>query len=301
MIHHQLFITLTEIRLEIGMEYSLKIENLQKRYTDFSLQNISFGVPNGSIVGLIGENGAGKSTTIKLILELINKDGGNVTFWNKKLDDIDKEDIGVVFDECNFHEVLSARQISNIMGNIYKRWDNEKFKSLLDYFSLPSDKKIKDFSKGMKMKLSIAVALSHNPKLLILDEATSGLDPIVRDQMLDLFLDFIQDEKHSILMSSHITSDLEKIADYVTFIHEGDLIFSESKDKLLYGYGIIKCNTKTFESLNKDEIEAYIKEDFGWKVLVKDRDEMLHKYKGLVIDQPTIDEIMLIYVKGERR
>ena len=283
------------------MEYSLKIENLQKKYLDFSLQNISFGVPNGSIVGLIGENGAGKSTTIKLILELINKDGGNVTFWNKRLDNIDKGDIGVVYDECSFHEVLNARQISNIMTNVYKQWDSKKFKSLLDYFSLPNDKKIKDFSKGMKMKLSIAVVLSHNPKLLILDEATSGLDPIVRDQVLDVFLDFIQDENHSILMSSHITSDLEKIAEYVTFIHEGNLIFSESKDQLLYEYGIVKCNTQTFESLENDEIEAYVKEDLGWKVLVRDKGKIQHKYKGLIIDQPTIDEIMLVYVKGERK
>lgn len=283
------------------MEYSLKIENLQKKFSDFRLQNISFAVPNGSIVGLIGENGAGKSTTIKLILELINKDGGNVTFWNKKLDNIDKGDIGVVYDNCSFHDVLNAKQIGTIMANVYKQWDSKKFKTLLDYFSLPSNKKIKDFSKGMKMKLSIAVVLSHNPKLLILDEATSGLDPIVRDQVLDVFLDFIQDENHSILMSSHITSDLEKIADYITFIHDGNLIFSESKDQLLYEYGIVKCNTKAFESLEKDEIEAYVKEDLEWKVLVKDKDKMQRKYNGLVIDQPTIDEIMLVYVKGERK
>lgn len=150
------------------------------------------------------------------------------------------------------------------------------------------------------MKLSIAVVLAYDPKLLILDEATSGLDPIVREEVLDVFLDFIQDENHSILMSSHITSDLEKIADYITFIHNGELILFESKDKLLYEYGLIKCNTQTFNILEKDEIEAYIKEDLEWKVLVKDKEKIQHKYKRLLIDQPTIDEIMLIYVKGER-
>lgn len=283
------------------MEYSLKIENLQKKYMDFSLKNISFGVPSGSIVGLIGENGAGKSTTIKLILDLVKKDGGSVTFWNKKLDSINKEDIGVVYDECNFHEVLNVKQIADIMVNIYKNWDNNKFSALLDYFSLPRNKKIRDFSKGMKMKLSIAVVLSHNPKLLILDEVTSGLDPIVRDQVLDVFLDFIQDENNSILMSSHITSDLEKIADYITFIHDGNLIFTESKDKLLYGYGIIKCNTKAFNLLEKEDIETYVKEDLEWKVLVKDKEKIQHKYKDLIVDQPIIDEIMLIYVKGEQK
>lgn len=282
------------------MQYALKVENLQKNYSDFSLKNISFGVPCGSIVGFIGENGAGKSTTVKLILDLIKKDGGNVTFWGKELRNIDKENIGVIYDECNFHEVLNATKIGKIMANIYRNWDDKKFSTLLDYFSLPTNKKIKEYSKGMKMKLSIAVVLSHNPKLLILDESTSGLDPVVRDQVLDVFLDFIQDENHSILISSHITSDLEKIADYITFIHDGRLVFSEPKDQLLYGYGIIKCNTKSFNLLEKDDIEGYLKEDFDWKVLVKDKERIKKKYSGLIIDQPTIDDIMLIYVKGEK-
>lgn len=283
------------------MEYSLKIENLQKNYSDFSLKNVSFGIPDGSIVGLIGENGAGKSTTIKLILDLINKDGGKVTFWNKNLNCINKEDIGVVYDECSFHEVLNAKQIAKIMANIYKNWNDDKFSSFLEYFSLPKNKKIRDFSKGMKMKLAIAVALSHNPKLLILDEATSGLDPVVREQVLEVFWDFIQDENHSILMSSHITSDLEKIADYIIFIHNGNMIFTESKDKLLYEYGMIKCNTKSFQLLEREDIVAYVREDLEWKVLVKDKEKIKNKYKGLVVDQPKIDEIMLIYVKGEQK
>ena len=226
------------------MENVLVVRNLSKRYDEFQLKNVSFSLPKGCIMGLVGENGAGKSTTIKLILNLINRDGGSVSIFGK--DNLThektiKEDLGVVFDESSFPDNLNAKNISLVMKNVYKNWDEGLFYSYLKRFALPAQKKVKDYSRGMKMKLAIAAALSHHPKFLILDEATSGLDPMVREEILDIFLEFIQDEEHSILLSSHIISDLEKIADYVTFIHRGEVLFSEAKDQLLEEYGILKC------------------------------------------------------------
>lgn len=223
------------------MNAILQVENLTKQYADFKLDHVSFSVPKGTIMGLIGENGAGKSTTINAILDLIHKDDGTVTFWGQELSSTKqiKEDVGVVFDGINFYETLTPAKVGKIAGAAYKQWDGHLFQDYLKRFQLPADKEIKSLSKGMKMKLCIAVALSHNPKLLILDEATSGLDPVMRDDILDVFLEFVQDENHSILMSSHITTDLEKVADYITFIHQGKVLFCKTKDELRYNYGII--------------------------------------------------------------
>ena len=201
------------------MTNAFMVSGLTKTYQDFVLDHVSFTVPSGSIVGLIGENGAGKSTTINAALGLIQKEDGAVS------DGDVKEQIGVVFDGSNYPEILSPRKLNRVMKNIYRTWDEQAYLRLLKQFSLPADKKIKQFSKGMKMKLAISVAFSHHSRLLILDEATSGLDPVVRDDILDMLLDFVQDEEHSILVSSHITSDLEKIADYIVFIHEGKVVF----------------------------------------------------------------------------
>ena len=215
------------------MENAIVVKNLRKNYKDFQLKDISFSVPKGCIMGFVGENGAGKTTTLKGILNLINRDGGSVEIFgmdNIKDEKKIKEDIGVVFDECCFYDSLNPKESSKIMKRIYKNWDGKIFNDYLKKFQIPDKKIIKEFSKGMKMKLSIAIALSHKPKLLIMDEATSGLDPIVREEILDIFLDFIQDEEHSILMSTHITGDLDKIADYITFINNGEIIFSKSKD-----------------------------------------------------------------------
>ena len=206
------------------MEPILQVENLTKQYPDFKLDHVSFSIPKGAIMGLIGENGAGKSTTINAILDLIKRDEGVVKFWGQELSSDPrniKEDIGVVFDGVNFYETLTPAKIGRISAAAYKQWDETAYDNYLKKLQLPPLKEIKTFSRGMKMKLSIAVALSHKPKLLILDEATGGLDPVMRDDMLDLFLDFVQDENHSILMSSHISTDLEKVADYITFIHKG--------------------------------------------------------------------------------
>ena len=200
------------------MDAILEVKDLTKQYDGFTLDHVSFTVPGGCIMGLIGENGAGKSTTIKAILDLIHKDEGKVTFWGKDLAQAPemKEDIGVVFDGISFYETLTPARVGRILSEAYKNWDDNLYKEYLQRFSLPADKEIKGLSKGMKAKLSIAAALGHRPKFLILDEATSGLDPVMRDDMLDVFLEFVQDEEHSILMSSHITTDLEKVADYIT-------------------------------------------------------------------------------------
>ena len=278
----------------------LQIENLTRQYPGFLLDHISFSIPKGSIMGLIGENGAGKSTTIKAALNLIKRDEGKVTFWGQDLSLSEglKEDIGVVFDGINFYETLTPAKVGNISGAAYKQWDSSLYHNYLQRFQLPADKEIKNFSKGMKTKLCIAAALSHDPKLLILDEATSGLDPVIRDDILDVFLEFVQDENHSILMSSHISSDLEKIADYITFVHQGKVLFCKSKDELRYRYGIIHCKTEVFHTIDPSEILAFRKDDYQWNVLTSDKERARRKYKNAVIDDASIDDILLLYVKG---
>lgn len=284
------------------MDNILEVRNLTKQYADFTLDHVSFSIPKGTIMGLIGENGAGKSTTINAILDLIHKDDGTVTFWGQELSSAKqlKEDIGVVFDGINFYETLTAAKVGKISQAAYEQWDDRLYREYLNRFQLPTDKEIKTFSKGMKMKLCIAVALSHRPKLLILDEATSGLDPVMRDDILDVFLEFVQDEEHSIMISSHITTDLEKVADNITFIHHGKVLFCKAKDELRYQYGIIRCGAAAFDEIDKSEILAYRKEDYQWNVLVADKEKARRRYKNAVVDDAAIDDIMLLYVKGER-
>lgn len=285
------------------MDAILQVNNLTKQYSNFKLDNVSFSIPKGTIMGLIGENGAGKSTTINAILDLIKKDDGTVTFWGQELSSDPrrlKEDIGVVFDGINFYETLTPAKIGQISKAAYTQWDQHLYNEYLTKFQLPTKNEVKTFSKGMKMKLCIAVALSHHPKLLILDEATSGLDPVMRDDILDVFLDFVQDEQHSILMSSHITTDLEKIADYITFIHQGKVMFCKTKDELRYRYGIIRCGAALFDAIDKTEVLAYRKCDYQWDVLVADKEKARRKYKSAVVDDASIDDILLLYVKGEQ-
>ena len=279
----------------------MTVSGLTKKYKEFTLSDISFEVPQGTIVGLIGENGAGKSTTLNAILGLIHKDGGEISIVGNSIEELQpgvKENIGVVFDGTNFSEELTPKRLNKVLNGIYASWDEEYFFSLLKKLSLPTQKKIKSFSKGMKAKLSIAVAFAHHPKLLLLDEATSGLDPIVRDDILDMFLDFVQDEENSILVSSHITSDLEKVADYIVFIHEGRLVFSKPKDELLESYGIVKCGAAQFDALDKQDIITYRKQDYEWQVLVANRHSAAKKYPKAMVIPATIDEIMLLYVRG---
>jgi ABC-2 type transport system ATP-binding protein len=278
------------------MESILYLENVTKKYDGFSLDRVSINVPSGCIMGFIGANGAGKTTTIKLILDLIQKDEGQIRVLGQSgadgLRNI-KEDIGVVLDESNFPDNMSVKDVNFIMKNIYQTWDEEKFLAMAQRFGLTMDKVVKNYSRGMKMKLSIAVALSHDAKLLILDEATSGLDPIARDEILDVLLDFIQDESHSVFMSSHILSDLEKACDYITFIHKGKIVFSDTKDELLERYGLLKCSQVEFEALDADIVKGYRKNSFGVEALVLKK-KLTGKY---VIDPASIEDIMLYHVK----
>ena len=203
---------------------AVEVKGLTKKYDGFLLNDISFTLPCGCIMGLVGENGAGKSTTIKLLLGMASKDGGSIKILDKDLSEVSKDDIGVVFDECRFHEAFTAKDINSVLKNTFKRWNEKKFFDCLRRFDVPTDKKIREFSRGMKMKISIAAAICHDAKLLLLDEPTAALDPVVRDEILDLFYDFISDEKRSIIISSHIVSDLEKICDYIAFMHKGRMI-----------------------------------------------------------------------------
>ena len=284
------------------MDAILQVEDLTKHYPGFTLDHVSFSIPKGTIMGLIGENGSGKSTTIKSILGLTKKDGGTISILGTQEQDIDfgvRNKIGVVFDGNNYPEKMTPKQLSHFLSNIYTSWDEEKYFSMLARFSLPSNKKIKTFSCGMKMKLAIVAALSQNPELLIMDEPTSGLDPVMRDDILDVFLEFVQDENRSIMMSSHITTDLEKVADYITFIHQGKVIFTKKKDELRYHFGIIRCGASVFDQIDKKEVLAYRKTDYQWDALVADKEKAKRKYKNAVVDDATIDDIMLLYVKGE--
>lgn len=276
------------------MEYAIEVRNLTKEYENFKLENVSFNVGKGTIMGFIGENGAGKSTTIKAILNLIKKDNGLITVLGKEINRNEKgikNELGIVLNDGNFNEKLNVKAINKIMKNIYK---------YIEKFNIDTSKKIEEFSKGMKMKLSIAIALSHKAKILILDEATSGLDPVARDEVLDILMEFIQNEENSILMSSHITSDLEKIADYITFIHNGKIIFSENKDKLIYDMGVVKCTEKQFKTIEVQDRMFYKKGIFNYEVLIDNRDEFSKKYPSLVINNSNLEEIMLFYIKGDK-
>ena len=245
---------------------ALAVQGLTKRYKDFVLDNVSFVVPRGAIVGLVGENGAGKSTTLHAILGLIHRDGGSVELLGREdtaVDEAFRNQIGVVFDGSSYPETLTPRKLNRVFQSLYQGWDEAGYFALLEQLSLPADKKIKAFSKGMKMKLSLAVAFSHGAKLLVLDEATSGLDPVVRDDILDLCLGFVQEEDRAILVSSHITSDLEKVADYIVFLHKGRVVFCKPKDELRYHYGILRCGAAQFEAIDKGEVLAWRRQDYS--------------------------------------
>lgn len=282
---------------------ALEIKNISKTYKNFKLDDISFVLPCGHIMGLIGENGAGKSTIINCILDIIEKDSGSISVLGQKNDKNNvslKENIGVVLDASDVYDNYTVKQVENIMKDVYKQWNHEVYDYYIQKFALPLNKIIKDFSRGMKMKMAITIALSYQPKLLILDEATSGLDPIMRDEILDVFMEFVQDENHAILLSSHISSDLEKIADYITFIHEGKLILSTSKDELIYEYGLMKCRNDEFDKIEKEDIIRYRIKTYEVEILVKDREKMAKKYPNCIVDPTKLDDIMMLYVKGEQ-
>lgn len=248
---------------------AVDVKELTKKFKGFTLDHVSFSLPAGCIMGLVGENGAGKSTTLKLLLNMIQKDSGRITILGKDEKNIDKNEIGVVFDECRFHESFTAKDINQVLKSIFQRWNEQQFFDYLNRFEVPSNKKLKEFSRGMKMKISIAAAVSHDAKLLLLDEPTSTLDPVVRDEMLDIFYDFISDEQHSIIISSHIVSDLEKVCDYIAFMHKGKMILCEEKDRLLQECRLAQMSEAEFSAIDKDEIIGSRKTPFGITAVIR--------------------------------
>lgn len=285
------------------MEATIKVKDLNKKYEGFELKNISFEIPEGSIVGLIGENGAGKTTTIKSILNIINSEG-EIQVLGKDIKQNEKEiksKLGVVLDDSFLSEYLTPKKINSIMKDFYNTWDNKLFEKYIKIFKLPENKMIKDFSSGMKMKLKIATAISHKPQILILDEPTSGLDPIVRNEILDIFRQFIaEDETRSILVSTHITTDLEHISDYIMFIKNGEITLNLPTSEILENYGIVKCDEKDFSKISKEDYEYYRKEKYQYEVLVKNKKMIKSKYGISTIDKASIEDIMLFYIKGEK-
>ncbi len=277
---------------------ALDIKNLTKNYSGFTLDSINLTLPSGCIMGLVGENGAGKSTTIKLILDLIRADGGSVEILGADSRDMApalREQVGVVLDEVGLPECLTTVQIGKIMRSSYSNWDDAVYDDYMRRFALPDNKPFKDFSRGMKMKLGIAVALSHHPKLLILDEATNGLDPVVRDEVLEIFSEFTRDESHAILLSSHIVSDLEKLCDYIAFMHEGKLLLCEEKDALLAEYGIIRCDRAQLAALAPDTVIGRRESDYGVQAVVH-RDAVPSGFEVSPID---LEDLFVFMVKGE--
>lgn len=282
------------------MEFIMELENVTKCYKDFTLDHISFRIPRGMIYGMIGENGAGKSTCIHAIIDLISIDEGEICLFGEDYHHHPegiKQKIGVVLDGVNQNPYLKCKDMDCIMKKIYQNWDSQKFFQYLETFQISKEKKVKDLSKGMQVKLNFAIALSYNPELLILDEATSGLDPIMREDILELLQEFVQEDRHSILISSHITSDLDKIADYILFLHEGKVLFVKSREEIEQ-YGILHCGQDFFEALSSEDYEAYIKDAFSYRLLVPNRYELKKHFSDLLIDKASIEYIMLFQIKG---
>ncbi|MGN0325050.1 MAG: ABC transporter ATP-binding protein [Lachnospiraceae bacterium] len=275
---------------------AIEIKDLCKSYPEFSLDHLNLTLPSGCIMGLVGENGAGKSTTLKLILEMIKRDSGTITLFGKDNREnirLAKEEIGVVLDEVGIPSLLNAKQVGNVMKHTFRNWDKEAYGNYLKKLSVPENKPFKDFSRGMKMKLGIAIALSHHAKLLLLDEATSGLDPVVRDEVLDLFNEFTREEDHSILISSHIVSDLEKICDYIAFLHKGKLLLCEEKDRLKEHYGIVHCTKETFAKIAPDAVIGRKEGAYGIEALVtKER-----MPAGMEVSPVDIEQLFIFMVK----
>ena len=280
---------------------AIELSHINKSFGDFAIRDLNLTVPSGTICGLVGENGAGKSTTIRLLMGALRPDSGTASVLGTDVSSPEfrevKEDVGVVLDEAYFPESLNAVQVGKIMAATYRRWDQKLYDGYLKRFDLPPSKQFKDFARGMRMKLAIAVALSHQPKLLVLDEATAGLDPIVRDEVLDIFNEFTREEDHSILISSHILSDLEKLCDYIAFIHQGNLLFCEEKDRLLEEYGIFTDSAEQLECLLPEAIVAREPNGYGGVRALIRRDLAP---AGFQLEKPSVEDIVLFLVKGAK-
>lgn len=284
------------------MDNILEIKNLSKKYNQFSLNNINLSLKRGYIMGFIGPNGAGKSTTIKLIMNLVKRDSGSINIFN--MDNIEQERdiktrIGFVYDENHYYEELTIEQMKDIIAPFYKNWDEKLFCSYIKEFELPGKKKIKQLSKGMKMKFSLAIALSHNAELIVMDEPTAGLDPVFRSELLDILYSIMQDEKKSIFFSTHLTTDLEKVADYITFINKGQIIFSEIKDKILEDYAIVKGKKEYLDMDVKKEFISVRENGFGFEALTNDVKKIKSLFRqNVLIEKPSLEDIMVYTVRG---
>lgn len=285
------------------MNNAIEIKNLIKQYgTSFKLGELNLNIPSGFIIGLIGENGAGKTTLLKSILNILQINQGSIKIFDKDYkneESLIKEDIGVVLDNSFFPEILLVKDIDSIMKNIYKQWDSEMFNNYLNNFAIDKNKQIKALSKGMRKKLEIAAALSHHPKLLILDEPTSGLDPVVRQDILNVFQKFVSDDEHTILLSTHITSDLEHIADKIVFIDKGQILLEDTRDNIMDNFGIIKCDEKAFKKIDSTDIIKFIKNKYDYEVLIKNKTKLVKKYPDYIIDKITLENLMILMIKGE--
>lgn len=285
------------------MEPILEVKNLRKNYKDFSLKDVSFKLDRGYIMGFIGQNGAGKSTTIKLIMNLLKRDGGEIKIFGK--DNIKheievKNKIGFVYDECYFYEELTVLEMKEIIAPFYKEWDDDLFNRYIKEFDIPPKKKIKDLSKGMKMKFSLAIALSHNADLLIMDEPTSGLDPVVRSEILDILSDTIQDENKSVFFSTHITSDLDKIADYIILIDNGEIVLSAAKDDILDNYGLVKGSKELIDNDIKKNFVGININKYGFEGLAYNKNKVKRIFgEKVVIEKPTLEDIMLYHTRRD--
>ncbi|RKD23617.1 ABC-2 type transport system ATP-binding protein [Caminicella sporogenes DSM 14501] len=284
------------------MGHILELKNVRKEYKDFTLKDISFTLDRGYIMGYIGPNGAGKSTTIKLIMNLLKKDDGEIRIFG--LDNIKhereiKQRIGFIYDQNHFYDELTLKQMKKIISNFYSNWDDNLYREYIKRFNLREDKKIKELSKGMQMKFSLVLALSHNAELIIMDEPTSGLDPVFRSELLDILMDIIQDENKAIFFSTHITTDLEKVADYITFINDGKLVFSKAKDEILDEYGIVKGSKDILTEELKENFIGIRDNKFGFEALTAKADKLKRIYKdNLIIERASLDDIMLFTIRG---
>lgn len=277
---------------------ALEVKNLSKQYVDFQLKGISFSLPMGTITGLVGRNGAGKTTTIKSIVGSIHPDRGQITILGQSPNTEIKQEIGVVYDECCFSDLLRLKQLDSVFQSIYRNWSSEVFLGMCEQYNLPANKKIKEYSRGMKQKLSIAAALAHNPKILLLDEPTGGLDPVAREEILDNLQEFVEDGKHTVLLSTHITTDLDRIADRILMISNGALVLDDEKDSLLENYCIVKGNSDQLSQINQSDILGLKKNVYSFEVLCKNRPYIAKKYPQFVIDRTDVEQILVLLEGG---
>lgn len=285
------------------MNNVMEIKNVNKSYGDFNIKDISFQLPKGFVMGFIGPNGAGKSTTIKMIMNLIKKDSGNIEIFG--LDSIKdqksiKEKIGFVYDDAIFYEMLTINEMKNIVAAFYSKWNEKKFQQYLKQFELSPSKRIETLSKGMKVKFALALALSHGAELIIMDEPTSGLDPVFRSELMDILYNIIQDDNMSIFFSTHITTDLEKIADYITFINKGNIVFSKTKDEIMQNYALIKGSSILLDADIRKEFVGIRETSSGFEGLIDDKKRAISLFRDSChIEKVTLEDVMIYTVKGE--